>query len=157
MRLSEDVHTLAYQLHPSILEELGLAEALRAECERRRRQTELDVSAAVGDVPKDLSDDAALCLFRVAQESLNNVVNHARATAVGVRLRRRDDGILLTVSDDGAGFDVHRRGSTAHLGLAGMRERVRLVNGTLSIESAPDEGTTVTAWVPVQGRRTEDE
>ena len=79
IRLSEDVHALAYQLHPSVLEELGLAEALRTECERLGREGWLDVSARLGPVPEAVGRDAALCLFRVAQEALNNVVHYARA------------------------------------------------------------------------------
>lgn len=147
-RLSEDVHALAYQLHPSILEELGLAEALRAECERRRRQTLLDISVEIDVPPTGVADDAALCLFRVAQEALTNVTRHARAGAAAVRLRQSEGGVLLAVSDDGVGFDSGSHGAGARLGLAGMRERVRLVNGTLTIHSAPGAGTTVMAWVP---------
>ena len=77
--LSEDVHSLAYQLHPSVLEELGLVEALRAECGRRTRAGKLDVSVDLGPLPHGLAEDAALCLFRVAQEALNNVAHHAEA------------------------------------------------------------------------------
>ena len=84
VRLSEDIHSLAYQLHPSILEELGLAEALRAECERRERQGRLDLSADIDPLPAVIGKDAALCLFRVAQEALNNVARHA-----GVRAAER--------------------------------------------------------------------
>ncbi len=110
MRLSEDVHTMAYQLHPSILEELGLAEALRAECERRHRRGGLDVSVDVRALPPGVPDHAALCLFRVAQEALTNVAHHAGARAASVSLRESDGGLLLAVSDDGRGFDVARPG-----------------------------------------------
>jgi signal transduction histidine kinase len=151
VRLSEDIHSLAYQLHPSILEELGLAEALRAECERRGRRGGLDLAVDVGPLPAAVSKDTALCLFRVAQEALNNVSRHAGATAVTVRLRRMDDGLTLAVADDGAGFDPDAPGIGGHLGLASMRERVRLVDGTLDIESAPGRGTTVIAWAPTEG------
>jgi PAS domain S-box-containing protein len=148
--LSEDVHTLAYQLHPSVLEELGLAEALRAECGRRARTGELDVSADLGPLPHALTMDSALCLFRVAQEALGNVARHARARHATVILRQAGDGLLLAVSDDGLGFDPERSGEGMHLGLASMNERVRLVRGTLDIESAPGQGTKVIAWVPVE-------
>jgi PAS domain S-box-containing protein len=150
VRLSEDIHSLAYQLHPSVLEELGLAEALRAEGERHGRQglhvwVHLDPSDAV--VP----DDVALCLFRVAQEALNNAARHAGARVATVRLRQMDGGLILAVSDDGVGFDPENTGQGGRLGLASMRERVSLVDGTLDIESAPGRGTTVVAWVPAQG------
>jgi PAS domain S-box-containing protein len=149
--LSEDVHSLAYQLHPSVLEELGLAEALRAECGRRTSVGKLDVSVDLGPLPRVLAEDAALCLFRVAQEALSNVARHAGARRATVTLRQIGDGLLLAVSDDGAGFEPGHSGKGMHLGLAGMRERVRLVRGTLDLESAPGQGTKVIAWVPVAG------
>jgi len=149
--LSEDIHALAYQLHPSVLEELGLAEALRAECERRLRQGMLDLSLEIGPLPAAIGRDAALCLFRVAQEALNNVIRHSGAGAAEVALRQMNGGLLLAVRDEGAGFDPAKPGSGRHLGLASMGERVRLANGTLDIESAPGRGTSVIAWLPVDG------
>lgn len=150
-RLSEDVHALAYQLHPSVLEELGLAEALRAECERRLRQGWTDLSASLEPLPAVVGKEAALCLFRVAQEALNNVARHAGALVAGVTLRPIDGGLLLAVRDDGVGFDPEHPRERMHLGLASMRERVRLLGGTLDIESAPGRGTTIVAWVPGAG------
>jgi PAS domain S-box-containing protein len=151
MRLSEDVHALAYQLHPSVLEELGLAEALRAECERRVRLGWRDLSTKLDPLPAVVGKDAALCLFRVAQEALNNVVRHAGECAARVTLRQVDGGLLLAVSDDGAGFDPAHPRKRMQLGLVSMRERVRLLNGSLDIESAPRRGTTIVAWVPAAG------
>ncbi|MBK9062916.1 MAG: PAS domain-containing protein [Acidobacteria bacterium] len=151
VRLSEDVHTLAYQLHPSVLEELGLAEALRTECERLGRQGRLDVSLRLDPLSGVVGRDAALCLFRVAQEALNNVVRHAGARAAAVTLRPMDGGLLLAVRDDGVGFDPAGPGTGRSLGLASMRERVRLVNGTLDVESAPGQGSAIVAWVPAEG------
>ena len=150
VRLSEDVHSLAYQLHPSVLEELGLVEALRTECERRGRQGRLDLSADLEPLTAAIGKDAALCLFRVAQEALNNVARHAGARAATVTLRQMDGGLLLAVSDGGVGFDPQSPGKGMILGLASMRERVRLVHGTLDIESAPGQGTTILAWVPAE-------
>ncbi len=145
--LSEDVHSLAYQLHPSVLEELGLAEALRTECERFRRQGRGELAVDLCPERVAIGADAELCLFRVAQEALNNVQRHAEASAVSVSLRQRDGGLLLTVSDDGAGFDPAAQRGRKSLGLSSMRERVGLVGGTLSVDSAPGEGTAVSAWV----------
>ncbi len=149
VRLSEDIHSLAYQLHPSVLVELGLAEALRAECERRARQGRVDVTLALDPLPDGIGGDAALCLFRIAQEALNNVTRHSGVRAAGVRLRQIDGGVLVAVRDEGVGFDAGSPGRQRSLGLASMRERVRLVNGTLDVESAPGQGTTVIAWVPL--------
>ena len=150
-RLSEDVHSLAYQLHPSVLEELGLAEALRTECERIGRKGRVDISLELDPLPAVVGRDAALCLFRVAQEALNNVARHAGARATSVTLRQMDGGLLLAVRDDGVGFDPASPGKGRSLGLASMRERVRLVDGTLEVESAPGQGTAIVAWVPAEG------
>ncbi len=151
VRLSEDIHSLAYHLHPSVLEELGLAEALRAECERRGRQGQIVLSVELDPLPAGVGRDAALCLFRVAQEALNNLARHSSARSASVALRQMDGGLLLAVGDDGVGFDPENPGAGRRLGLVGMRERVRLANGTLDIESAPGRGTTIVAWVPADG------
>ena len=147
-RLSEAVHALAYQLHPSVLEELGLAEALRTECERRARQARVGISVSVDAPPDTVGREAALCLFRVAQEALTNVIRHAEARTASVELRRMDGGLLLAVRDDGAGFDPAAPRTGRSLGLASMRERVQLASGTLDVESSPGHGTLVVAWVP---------
>jgi signal transduction histidine kinase len=142
VRLSEDIHSLAYQLHPSVLEELGLVEALRAECERRCRQGRLAVSMDLKAMPDVAGKEAGLCLFRVAQEALNNVSRHSGTCAASVTLREADGGLLLAVRDEGVGFDPLSAKAGRSLGLASMRERVHLVNGT--------RGTTLVAWVPAQ-------
>ena len=149
VRLSEDIHSLAYQLHPSVLEELGLGEALRTECERVGQRSRVDLSVELDPLPA-IGKDTALCLFRVAQEALNNVIRHADSSAASVALRQMDDGMLLTVRDDGVGFDPASSGMGRSLGLASMRERVRLVNGRLEIESESGRGTTIVAWIPAE-------
>jgi len=149
--LSEDIHTLAYQLHPSVLDELGLAEALRAECERQGRRGRIELSLKLDPLPTEVGREVALCLFRVAQEALNNVARHAGAREATVTLRQMDGGLLLAVRDDGVGFDSENSEKRRSLGLASMRERARLVNGTLDIESAPGQGASVVAWVPTEG------
>ena len=149
--LSEDIHSLAYQLHPSVLEELGLAEALRTECERKGRHGGFDVTLDLDPVPAAVGKDATLCLYRVAQEALNNVARHASAHSSSVVLRPIDGGLLLAVKDDGVGFDPGEPRGRGSLGLVSMRERLRLVNGTLDIESAPGQGTGIVAWVPGEG------
>ena len=148
VQLSEDVHALSYRLHPSVLDDLGLVEALRAECDRVARRGALRVEVDARDVPEALPGDASLCLFRVAQEALSNAARHAGASAVTVLLSPSGRGLQLAVSDNGSGFDPARSRDRASLGLASMRERVRLVHGQLDIESTPGRGTTVVAWVP---------
>jgi PAS domain S-box-containing protein len=152
VRLSEDVHSLSYKLHPALIEDLGLPDALKAECERFSRHESLPVDVKLEGIPTKLPPDTGLCLFRVTQEALRNVARHAHAKAAAVSLRPLDGGLQLAVTDTGVGFDpgVHRHRPS--LGLASMRERVRLVGGELDIESAPGHGTSIVAWVPVKGK-----
>ena len=148
VRLADDVHALSYQLHPSVLDDLGLVEALKAECDRVARHGALRVEVEARDVPEALPHEASLCLFRVAQEALSNAARHARASAVTVLLSRNGKGLQLAVSDNGSGFDARGPRDHASLGFASMRERVRVARGELDIESTPGRGTTVVAWVP---------
>jgi signal transduction histidine kinase len=147
-RLSEDVHTLSYRLHPTILEDLGLVEALRVECERFSKLDSVTVEQQMQQISREIPLETALCLFRVTQESLRNVRRHARASTVVVSLCQVDSGLQLTVSDDGLGFDPMDQRHSGHLGLASMRERVDLLSGRFELESAPGKGTTVRVWVP---------
>jgi signal transduction histidine kinase len=148
VRLSEDVHALSHRLHPSVLDDLGLVEALKAECDRVGRTCELCVDVDVCGVPDALSAESSLCLYRIAQEALSNAARHARASIVTVLLSPRGKGLRLAVSDNGRGFDPGHRRERASLGLSSMRERVRVAQGELDIESTPGRGTTVIAWVP---------
>jgi PAS domain S-box-containing protein len=149
-RLSEDIHTLSYQLHPSVLKELGLVEALRTECDRVARRSSIELSVELDEPVPFVAKDASLCLFRVAQEALNNVVRHSGARAASVVLQQSDGGLSLVVRDDGVGFDLASSLGRMHLGLASMRERVGAVRGTLGIDSAPGRGTTIATWVPLE-------
>jgi len=148
VRLSEVVHAMSSRLHPSVLDDLGLIEALKAECARVARRGALRVEVDASGAPGALSPDASLCLFRVAQEALSNASRHGHASAVTVLLSSRSNGLQLAVSDNGRGFDPDRPREHASLGLASMRERVRLLQGKFEIESTPGRGTTVVAWVP---------
>ncbi len=150
VRLSEDVHALSYRLHPSILDDLGLAEALKAECEHVSRREPVRVEVELDQVPDGLPNDVALCVFRVVQEALRNIARHARASVAIVSLAFKDGGLLLAIRDNGVGFDVDATRSRHSLGRAGMGERVRLLGGTFDIESAFGQGTTVSAWVPLK-------
>jgi signal transduction histidine kinase len=150
VRLSEDVHALSYRLHPSILDDLGLAEALKAECEHVSRREPVQVQVEVQEVPDGLPHDVALCIFRVAQEALRNIARHARASVATVSLALKEGGLLLAVKDNGIGFDIDATQSRPSLGRAGMGERVRLLGGTFHIKSTSGQGTTVSAWVPLK-------
>jgi PAS domain S-box-containing protein len=148
VRLSEDVHALSYRLHPSVLDDLGLVEALRAECDRVARRGEMRVDVKASALPVALPAEASLCLFRVAQEALSNAARHAHASEVTVLLSSHNSGLRLAVSDNGGGFDSDGPRDHTSLGLASMRERVRLLQGELDIKSSSSHGTTVVAWVP---------
>ena len=155
VRLSEDVHALSYRLHPALLEDLGLVEALKSEGERVSRTCPTRVETDARDIPERLPPDVALCLFRIAQESLRNVARHARAGRAEVRLQRMNGGLQLAVRDDGIGFDPARHRNGTSLGHVSMRQRVLLLGGKVEIESRPGRGTLVRAWVPLKEARGE--
>jgi two-component system, NarL family, sensor histidine kinase UhpB len=138
--------SLARQLRPTALDDLGLAAAIGGQVEQLGRGEIEARLVAEGDF-SDLGGDQQLVVYRVAQEALSNAARHSEATRVEVRLRRGGDGdVVLEVSDDGRGFafDESERG----LGIGGMRERALLVGAELTIESRPDHGTTVRLDVP---------
>ena len=148
--LSDAVHSLAYQLHASILDDLGLSAALESYLAAYKRRESIDVEFTRSDVIDALPADVASCLYRVAQEALRNVARHASATRVTVKVEEHAEGISMAVSDDGAGFDIPSpQDAGSHLGIVGMEERVRLVNGRLRLSSRPGEGTRIVVWVPM--------
>lgn len=147
--LSDDVHTLAYRLHPSLLEHAGLCPAVEDHVHQVSRRTGLPIHLKILDVPNVVPLDQATCLFRVMQESIQNVVKHAQATTVTVQLRGSSKGVGLSIIDDGKGFDpqdLHPR--QQGLGLSSMEERLRQLHGFFRIQSRPSHGTKVCAWVP---------
>jgi signal transduction histidine kinase len=149
--LSDDIHNLAYRLHPTLLEHAGLQPAVEDHIHQVTQRTGLRIILDTGDLSGWLSLDQATGLFRVLQESLQNIVKHANATDVMVRLSGSPKGFGLSVTDNGRGFDAtdnntHQKG----LGLISMQERLRLLNGFLRIYSRPAEGTKVCAWIPAK-------
>ena len=149
IQLSEDVHALSYALHPSILEDLGLVEALKAECARFDAIEGISTNFRAADDIDQPTWAVSLCLYRIAQETLRNVARHSGASSVEVELRATGSVLELGVRDDGVGFDSRRKQSRPSLGLAGMRQRLSLVDGELFIESAPGGGTNVVARAPL--------
>ena len=147
--LSSEVHKLSYQLHPAKLEQLGLIAATRSFCHELSKQVGMPVEFVHDDVPRDLPPNLALCLYRIVQEGLQNVVKHSHATRARVEVKREGDEIHLLISDNGQGFDTTRARSHAGLGLVGMRERIRLVRGDISFHSAPGQGTRIEVLVPI--------
>jgi len=132
--------SLARQLRPTALDDLGLEAAIAGQVEGLRRSGLEAELRAEGDL-SELDDDAQLVLYRVAQEALTNAARHGEAGRIDVTLRRAADRVELEVSDDGRGFAFEQ--SERGLGIGGMRERALLVGGELTIESRPGQGTTV--------------
>jgi len=149
VQLSEDVHNLSYRLHPSMLDDLGLVEALKAECDRVARSESVRVDVEADALPPSVPKDVALGVYRVAQEALRNIGRHAKASIVQLSLALSDGGLLLAISDNGSGFELGLQTRRPSLGHASMRERIRLLGGKLDIQSTPGGGTTVVAWVPI--------
>ncbi len=147
--IAADVQAVSRVLHPSILKDLGFADAVASECSAFHRREGIHIANRIGTFPASLADESTLCLFRILQESLWNIAKHSCAEHVEVTLDCRDNGLLLRIRDDGIGFDLTRSPRQRGLGLASMRERARLVGGTLSIESQPGIGTTVEAHIPL--------
>jgi PAS domain S-box-containing protein len=143
--LSEDVHDLSRQLHPSILDDLGLEDALRSECATFEQREGVEVRFRADGVPADLSREACLVVYRIAQESLRNIARHSGASRADVALVGCGPDVMLTVSDEGKGFTREGRVGRVGIGLVGMEERARLVGAELTIHSTPGKGTTVTA------------
>jgi signal transduction histidine kinase len=144
-----EMRALIFELRPESLETEGLVAALGRQVAVLRTRYKLSVEADLGDEPK-LPLERKEVLYRIAQEALHNIVKHARATAVVLGLTNQKDEMILEIHDNGKGFDP--TGSfPGHLGLASMRERVAKVGGTLSIESAPGQGTDVCVRVSKHG------
>ena len=146
--LSGRVHALARQLHPAILHDLGLAAALGNECRMFSERYDIPVKFSAKDLPEKLPTEISLCLYRIAQEVLRNVSRHAKARHVQVNLKPCGQELVLSIEDDGQGFDTDAARLAGRLGLVGMHERARLVNGTVTIRSQPQQGTVVEVRAP---------
>jgi PAS domain S-box-containing protein len=147
--IASDVQSLSHKLHSSKLEYLGVVAAIRGFCKEFAKQHEVSIEFTDWNVPKNLPRDISLCLFRVAQEALNNAVKYSGVVQFTVELRGLPTEVQLEVRDAGAGFEMEDVKSSRGLGLVSMEERVHLVNGRFSIESKPGAGTRIVATVPV--------
>ena len=145
--LTEKIRQLSHELHPSVLEHVGLVATLRRHCADIEAHHQIKVSFSAGDGLDSLAPEEALCLFRVAQEAIANAVRHARARTILVQLTSTNEGVELRIDDDGIGFvasDRMRRG----LGLRSIDERVRLIRGHVTVESRPGRGTNLLITIP---------
>lgn len=150
-RSVDKVHRFARELRPAVLDDLGLIPALRSFVESFAEDTGLRIHMTACAKVEALTNDLRTVLYRVAQEALTNAARHAHAEKVIVDIRKLPNAVCMRIQDDGRAFDVERllhSRRTRRMGLLGMRERVEMVGGTFTIESAPGRGTTVAARVP---------
>lgn len=146
--ISSDLQSLSHQLHSSQLEYLGIVATARSFCRDFAASQNIEIDFDHDDIQTAVSREVSLCLFRILQEGLHNAVKHSKVRHFEVRLSSSDNQLQLTISDHGVGFDAESALRAGGLGLISMRERVRLVNGTISIDSRPERGTKIQVRVP---------
>jgi two-component system, NarL family, sensor histidine kinase UhpB len=146
--LTEKVRHFSHDLHPGMLDHVGLVSALRAHCAQFSEQHQLNVVFEADEDLATVSRDVAVCLYRIVQEGLRNIVNHARAADAKVSLSRSGELVELTISDGGRGFEPGLTLARGGLGLLSIEERARLVGGTLTVTSAEGRGTRLSVRVP---------
>jgi len=145
---AETVRRISHELHPAILQYSGLAAALQSYCDEFGGLTGVQVSLTVDGEFDRVPCAAALCLYRIAQEALQNVAKHAKVAAAAVEIRHSGGLSSLTGSDNGVGIEPGRAEATDGLGLVSIEERTRLAGGSLEIASKPNQGTSITARIP---------
>jgi signal transduction histidine kinase len=150
--LSNDVRRIAYELHPSALDHLGLRVALRSYIREFSERENIPVVFTSRKVPSQIPGEVASALYRIVQESLRNVAKHAGKSSVKITLTGGSNHLSLTICDNGIGFDTHSAQSKGGLGLVSMQERARLVNGDFSLETRPGRGATITVRVPLSSQ-----
>ena len=151
----EDVRRVALDLRPTILDDLGLGAALEWRVDELKRASDIKAAIRIEGLQQRLPREIELIFYRVGQESLSNIARHAQASQVAISLRREAGMISLEVVDDGIGFDPTRlpAGPPRGLGLLGMRERMAMINGSLTIEAEPGRGTRLLAQAPYYNER----
>ena len=150
IRASEETRHIAYELHPTVLEDLGLVAALRELChEFSERMPDFRLKLQTATLPALIPLQVASCIYRVAEECLNNIVKHSGATGVSLSIAMRKGSLTLTIVDDGKGFDFEAAKGKGGLGLIGIEERTRLVNGRLSVTAGKQHGTRIDVAVPL--------
>jgi signal transduction histidine kinase len=152
--IADSTHELSHALYPTTLEYLGLQKALKILCDEAQQGKDLSIRLTIENLPEELDRLTSLSLYRIAQESLHNIIRHSQAKNVEIDLASDQRRISLHIIDDGVGFDV--RHESAGLGLASMRERVRAIGGWIDISSSPKAGMRMDIQVPLREHRSED-
>lgn len=145
--LAKDLQQMSRGLHSAVLEKIGLAAAIRSDCEALAKRSHLDIAFTAHGVPRRLPDSIALALYRISQEAVQNALKHSHTNRMEVSLEIEDENLVLRVRDFGRGFDTSAGGGG--LGLVSIRERLRAVGGTSVLSSEAGNGTTVEARVPL--------
>jgi signal transduction histidine kinase len=145
--LADTIRHLSHELHPGVLKHAGLVAALKQHCAEAAKHHRLTVTFKATDTLDGIDADTALCLYRIAQEALSNVIKHAHARVAVVNLKRITDDVALDIIDDGVGFVPD--GGVTGLGLRSMEERVRLGHGTIRVDSRPGHGTSLLVRMPL--------
>jgi two-component system, NarL family, sensor kinase len=149
VEMAETIRLLSHELHPGILQYAGLTAALRSHCQEFEREHGVTATLQADDDLGTVPADVALCLYRVTQEALQNVARHAKASQVRVVVARDGTDLVLTIGDDGRGFDLAEGRGRGGLGLISLDERVRLAKGRLTIDTQPQRGTEIQVVVPL--------
>lgn len=144
----DEVHDLSMRLRPRVLDDLGLAAALERLAHEWQARYKIPVDVAI-QLNERLPGDVETAIYRIVQETLTNIARHAQAHSASIMVERRGDVVRAIVEDDGVGFDIDTNHSERHLGLLGMRERAELLNGTLTIESDSEQGTSIFIEIPI--------
>ncbi len=145
----QDVRRISRDLRPALLDELGLAAAIKRFARELVPQGSMSVDVLV-HIPQTLERDTSIVIYRVSQEALTNIVRHSKALHASVVVTTSEDRVQLIIEDDGIGFDPNDVATSEHIGLSSMRERIELLGGIFSIESIPSKGTTIIAELPLR-------
>ena len=154
IKISEDVHRISRQLHPTIIEDLGLVRAIESECAALGKRENIEIFFTSEDEPDRFPDNVPLCLYRVIQEGLHNCISHSGTNRCEIVLKGTGDAIVLALKDEGSGFDPVEVRNKPGMGLSSMRERVQLVGGQFKVDTEPGRGTTIHVSIPLEKKET---
>jgi two-component system sensor histidine kinase UhpB len=147
--LAENLRLMSHQLHPTVLQQVGLVAALESHRLEMSRVHGVSMELEIAGEVEPLDQPARLAVFRIAQEAVRNAVVHGRASRVAMSLDRTDGQLALSIRDDGKGFDVDAARRSGGLGLVSIEERARLIKGRVRVVSQPGRGTVIDVTVPV--------
>jgi len=148
IKLSKDIHDISRQIHPAILDDLGLVDAIKSECDAFTQREEINVEYEANSVPLSIPRNVKICIYRIIQESLRNIAKHAGTDKAYVSLTCSDGNLFLTIRDNGIGFDTSHMQGQKGIGLTSIEERVRLIQGEFSVQSEPGESTVIKVKAP---------